>query len=83
MDQMTQVDYKFIPIGEKPTRKYRKGSKYDPIIDEFLEQESQLVEITVINKGANYVRTQLKKRIDARKLNLEASVVNNKVYLEK
>ena len=28
MDKMMQVDYKFIPVVEKPTRKYRKGSKY-------------------------------------------------------
>ena len=25
------------PVDEKPSRKYRKGSKYDPMIDSFLE----------------------------------------------
>ena len=83
MDQMTQVDYNFIPVGNKPIRKYRKGSKYDPILDAFLDQESKIVEITVKGKGANYIRTQLKKRIDARNLDVDTSVVNNKVYLEK
>jgi hypothetical protein len=36
-------------------------------------------------KDANYLRTQLKKRIDARDLNskIEVSVVNNIAYLEK
>jgi len=80
---LTQVDYNFTPVGNKPTRRYRKGSKYDPIIDAFLEQESQLVEIMVKGKGANYIRTQLKKRIDARSLDVRTSVVNNKIYLEK
>ena len=80
---MTQVDYKLSPVEDKPSRKYRKGSKYDPIIDSFLEQESPLVEISLTGKDANYIRTQLKKRIDARRLKVDISVVNNKVYLEK
>jgi hypothetical protein len=39
--------------------------------------------VEVAGKEANYVRTQLKKRIDARDLKIDVSVVNNKVYLEK
>ena len=38
---LTQVDFKITPVEKKPTRKYRKGSKYDPIIDAFLEQEEE------------------------------------------
>jgi hypothetical protein len=43
------------------------------------------VKVEVPNKDANYLRTQLKKRIDARELdsNLDVSVVNNVAYLEK
>ena len=39
----------------------------------------------VEGKDANYLRTQLKKRIDARDLQdtIEVSVVNNMAYLEK
>ena len=37
----------------------------------------------VPGKDGNYIRTQLKKRIEARGLNLDVSVVNNKAYLEK
>ena len=80
---MSQVDYTLSPVDNKPTRRYRKGSKYDPIIDSFIEQEQQLVEVIVEEKDANYIRTQLKKRIDARDLKINVSVVNNKVYLEK
>ena len=81
--KLTQVDYTLSPVGNKPTRRYRKGSKYDPILDAFIDTESQLVEVTVKDKDSNYIRTQLKKRIDARSLDVQISVVNNKVYLEK
>lgn len=80
---MSQVDYTLSPVEDKPTRRYRKGSKYDPIIDAFIEQDQSLVEVIVEDKDANYVRTQLKKRIDSRDLKIIVSVVNNKVYLEK
>ena len=80
---MSQVDYTLSPVEDKPTRRYRKGSKYDPIIDSFIEQDQPLVEVIVEDKDGNYVRTQLKKRIDARDLKIIVSVVNNRVYLEK
>jgi hypothetical protein len=79
------VKFDLKPVKKKPSRKYRKGSKYDPIIDSFMESEHELVKVEVLNKDANYLRTQLKKRIDARDLqdNIEVSVVNNIAYLEK
>jgi len=81
---MTEVKFDLSPVNKKPQRKYRKGSKYDPIIDAFLEKDESLVTVEIKGKDANYIRTQLKKRIDARELtNLDISVVNNKVYLEK
>ena len=82
---MSDVKFDLKPVEKKPSRKYRKGSKYDPIIDSFLESEHNLVKVEVADKDANYLRTQLKKRIDARDLqsNVEVSVVNNIAYLEK
>ena len=82
---MSEVPFKLVDVDKKPSRKYRKGSKYDPIIDKFLSGKSNLVKIEVTGKDANYLRTQLKKRIDARDLNtkIEVSVVNNVAYLEK
>jgi hypothetical protein len=80
---LSSVDYSLDPVAKKPTRRYRKGSKYDPILDAFLKHEANLVEVKVEGKDANYMRTQLKKRIDARDLNIDVSVVNNKIYLEK
>ena len=72
-------------VTSKPTRKYRKGSKYDPLLEAFLKESHTLVEVTVQDKTANYMRTQLAKRIDANKKfsKIEASVVNDKLYLEK
>ncbi len=82
---MSDVKFDLKPVEKKPSRKYRKGSKYDPIIDSFMESEHDLVKVEVPDKDANYLRTQLKKRIDARDLQseVEVSVVNNIAYLEK
>ena len=59
------------------------GSKYDPILDKFLEGHNDLVAVEVAGRDGNYVRMQLKKRIEARGLKINVSVVNNTVYLEK
>ena len=81
---MSEVKFNLKPVSEKPFRRYRKGSKYDPIIDAFMEGEEDLVEVNVSGRDANYLRTQLNKRIDARNLrNVKVSVVNNVCYLEK
>ena len=82
---MSEVEFDLKPVDKKPSRKYRKGSKYDPIIDSFLKSEHELVKVEVPDKDANYLRTQLKKRVDARDLQdkVEVSVVNNIAYLEK
>jgi len=73
------------PRKTKPSRRYRKGSKYDPILDAFIEGADNLVEVTVEGKDPNYLRTQLNKRIEAKRLKSKAktSVVNNVLYLEK
>ena len=82
---MSEVKFDLSPVEKKPNRRYRKGSKYDPILDEFLNGKNSLVSVEIRGKDANYIRTQLKKRIDARGLSkkVDVSVVNNKSYLEK
>ncbi len=63
---------------------YRKGSKHDPVLDAFIEGSDNLVRVTVEGKDANYLRMNLKKRIDLRNLSIvKISVVNNVAYLEK
>ena len=82
---MSEVKFDLKPVEKKPSRQYRKGSKYDPIIDSFMEGEHDLVRVEVPDKDANYLRTQLNKRIEARVLDdkVKVSVVNNVAYLEK
>ena len=81
---MSEVSFDLEPVDEKPRRKYRKGSKYDLILNAFMEGEANLVEVSVEDKEANYLRLQLSKRIDARKIGgVKASVLNGVVYLEK
>jgi hypothetical protein len=80
---MSEMKFKLKPVEKKPSRRYRKGSKYDPILDAFMVGTENLVEATVEGKDANYLRTQLNKRIEARSLKLKTSVVNNVLYLEK
>ena len=60
-------------------------SKYDPIIDKFLEIDDKLVKVEVEDKDTNYLRTQLNNRIKARDLKdkVEVSVIKGVIYLEK
>lgn len=81
---MSEVKFELKPVEKKPSRKYRKGSKYDPILDAFMEGTDALVTVEVPDKDANYLRTQLNKRIEARELrDVKVSVVNNVTYLER
>jgi len=80
---MSEVSFNLTPVAEKPSRRYRKGSKYDPVLDAFMAGTDALVAVEIAGKDANYIRTQLNKRIDAKNLRVKVSVVNNIVYLEK
>ena len=82
---MADVSFNLVDVEKKPSRRYRKGSKYDPIIDQFCNSKSSLVKVDINGKDANYLRIQLKKRIDARDMGaqIEVSVVNNIAYIEK
>ena len=80
----SDVSFNLEPVSEKPSRKYRKGSTYDPLLDAFLSGTNNLVAVTVPGKDANYLRTQQNKRIDARKLSgVKVSLVDKICYLEK
>ena len=81
---MSDKSFTLQPVSEKPSRKYRKGSKYNPILDAFLEAENNLVVVRVEIKDFTYLRTQLAKRIDSGNIEtVKVSVVNNVCYIEK
>lgn len=84
MVKMGEVTYTLKPVEQKQPRSYRKQSKYDPIITDFVESEHSLVEVSVNGKEPNYIRIQLDKRLEARDITgVSVSVSSGIVYLEK
>ena len=83
--EMSEIKFEMRRVDEKRRKTYLKVSRYDPIIDQFIASGEELVEISVEDKKAPYVATQLKKRIGLRELELEmeASAAGGFVYLEK
>ncbi len=79
---MSKVIYEMKPVEVKRKKLLMKKSVYDPMIDAFIESEDKLVEISVEGKKAGYVVIQLTKRIEKRKLEINASAAQNFVYLE-
>lgn len=79
-----EMQFTLLDVKEKPNRAYKKGSKYDGILDSFNSSKSNLVKVELKDTESNYLRTQLHKRITSRKLSLvKVSVINDIVYLEK
>lgn len=72
-------------IGLKETGVRYAIEEYDKIIDQFMETGHNLVEMTVEDRNANYVRNILRKRIRERGLReqIKASYVDEWVYLER
>ena len=80
---MSDIKFDLKPVKKKP-RRYRTVSKYDPILDAFMEGKDSLVEVSVDGRDANYLRMQLNKRIKARGLEgARVSAINDVCYLEK
>jgi len=81
---MSELNYSLKPTKKKPTRKYRKGSRYDAVLEGIKKSLDPMGIISIPNKEANYIRTQLQKRINALGIkNIKLSVVNNQCYYEK
>jgi hypothetical protein len=83
MSEKKSLEFK---LGESldalPERHYAKGSKYDVILGSTFSK--RYTEIQIGELEANYIRTQLVKRIKALKLvNLGVAVSNGKCYIEK
>lgn len=81
---MSEIKFSMSSVAEKRVRESRQGrSKYDPIIDAFLEGEGNLVEINVPGMKGSYIMTQLSKRVKRRKLDINVESVGDYVYLER
>lgn len=79
------IKFNLKAVKKKPSRRYKKGSKYDTILDSFIEGKDDIASVGVEGRTANYMRTQLTKRADVLGLTktLKISVVNDVCYLEK
>lgn len=84
---MSDISFNIQPVEKKPDRKksqYRTGSKYEPIINAFLESEHDMVRVDGTGIEANYLSGQLKKIITVKEVDsVQVSVRNKEVYLEK
>jgi hypothetical protein len=80
---MGEMRFELKPVDERPKRRFKRRSKYDPIIDRFLTEKHDLVRVE--DKDAGYMRINLNRLIIARgmKDRVKASVVSGGVYLEK
>lgn len=84
MTDMSEIEFSMSSVTQKRERDSRQArSKYDPIIDAFLEGEDKLVEISVPGKKGSYIMTQLSKRVKKRKLDLNVESVGDYIYLER
>jgi hypothetical protein len=84
---MSDISFNIQPVGEKPDKKkppHRSGSKYEPIIDAFMDSDHSLVRVEGTGIEANYLSGQLKKVVALKELDsVQVSVRNKEVYLEK
>ena len=84
---MSDISFNIEPVDTKPKRegpRRRTGSKYDPIIEAFLESEHSLVRVEGTGRDAYYLSMQLKKVLDRKAVSTVAvSVIDKEVYLEK
>ncbi len=83
---MSDISFDIQPVEEKPDKQspHRSGSKYEPIIDAFMDSEHNLVRVEGTGIEANYLSGQLKKVVAVKELDkVQVSVRNKEVYLEK
>ena len=81
---MSDLKYKLVPTTKKPDRRYRKGSKYDAVLEAIQKSSETMGVVSIPDLRANYIRTQLQKRIKVLGVkNIKLSVVNDKCYYEK
>jgi len=81
---MSELKFSLKSVQKKPSRRNRKGSKYDPVIDTFLKSNDELVEVNVEGIDGIDLRAQINSRMKARDIRaIKTSVRNNILYLER
>jgi hypothetical protein len=78
-------DFKLTSVDEKSKGRKARRSKYDALLDEFLEKGSPLVRVDGFDRGAGYLSLVIGKRIERRDLadRVKASCTGGCLYLER
>lgn len=81
---MSEIEFKLVPEKRAEVEKVKRGSKYDPIIDQFQKSEQTSVRIEAKGVLASNLAIGLRNRIKQRAIrNMQVSQRGNKVYLLK
>ncbi len=80
---MSKIVFEMKEVEKKRVGSFQKSSIYDPLLDQFIASGHELVEVTIEGRSANYIKHQLKKRIEKRQLDIVASSGGGFAYLEK
>jgi len=69
-------------VKELPSRRFKKKSKYDPVLDKFLESGIPLAIVRFPDTTTKYLSVQLKKRTNKYYPEIKVNVRNGEVYLQ-
>ncbi len=78
-------DFKLTSVEEKVKGRKARKSKYDAMIDQFLDSKSKVSRVDGLERGAGYLSLVVGKRIERRGLGdkLKASCAAGCLYLER
>lgn len=81
---MSEIEFKLVPEKRATVEKIKRGSKFDPIIDQFNESKETSVRIDAKGIKAMNLAIGLRNRIKQKGIrNITVSQRGNKVYLLK
>lgn len=83
--RLSDKDFTLTPEEVPKAKRLKKGSKYDPAIDDFLGSQMKSARVDFKGVKSSSVLAGIKNRIDMRKLKDKVDVVlrSGKVYLRK
>ncbi len=78
-------DFRLVSVEEKARGRKARRSKYDAMIDQFLERGSPVARVDGLERGAAYLSLVVGKRIERRGLGdqVKASCAGGCLYLER